>query len=46
MSTYGKAKRDIQRWLSGDKSAYLTTMFDLYKLPGDEPYRKTCPNLP
>ena len=37
MTTYIKAKRDIQRWLSSDSAAYLTTMFDLYKLPGDFP---------
>ena len=37
MTTYGKAKRDIQRWLLEDKTAYLTTMFDLYKLPTDFP---------
>jgi len=37
MTTYGKAKRDIQRWLLEDKTAYLTTMFDFYKLPTDFP---------
>lgn len=37
MVTYGKAKRDIQRWLAEDRAAYLTTMFDLYKLPNDFP---------
>jgi hypothetical protein len=37
MTNYGKAKRDIQRWLAEDKTAYVTTMFDLYRLPGDFP---------
>lgn len=33
MTTYARAKEDIRRWLLEDSSAYLTTMFDLYKLP-------------
>lgn len=37
MTTYARAKGDIQRWLLEDQSAYLTTMFDLHKLPGDFP---------
>ena len=37
MTTYAKARRDIRRWLLEDPSAYLTTMFDLYKLPPDFP---------
>lgn len=37
ITSYTKAKRDMQRWLSEDKTAYLTTMFDLYKLPTDFP---------
>jgi len=37
MTNYAKAKRDIQRWLAEDRNAYLTTMFDLYKLPADFP---------
>ncbi|MEA3342306.1 MAG: DUF4276 family protein [Chloroflexota bacterium] len=37
MTTYTRARRDIRRWLSEDPSAYLTTMFDLYKLPPDFP---------
>lgn len=37
MTTYTRAKRDIQRWLSEDRTAYLTTMFDLYQLPDDFP---------
>jgi hypothetical protein len=39
MTTYGRARRDIQRWLSEDRKAYLTTMFDLYQLPDDFPNR-------
>jgi hypothetical protein len=37
MTSYAKARGDIQRWLSGDRSAYVTTMFDLYALPSDFP---------
>jgi hypothetical protein len=37
MTTYARARRDIRRWLLEDSSAYLTTMFDLYKLPSDFP---------
>ena len=34
---FGKVRRDINRWLTEDNSAYLTTMFDLYALPDDFP---------
>ncbi len=34
---YNKAKEDINRWISEDTDAYLTTMFDLYALPGNFP---------
>ena len=37
MSTYARAKGDIERWLKEDRGAYLTTMFDLYGLPDDFP---------
>lgn len=37
MSTYARAKGDIERWLKEDRKAYLTTMFDLYGLPEDFP---------
>lgn len=37
ITTYAKARRDMQRWLLEDKTAYLTTMFDLYKLPTEFP---------
>jgi len=39
MTTYLKAKRDIQRWLKEDKNqdVRFTTMFDLYRLPEDFP---------
>ena len=29
LKTYEKAKRDIVRWLAQDKSAYVSTLFDL-----------------
>lgn len=37
ITSYAKAKRDIERWLKEDREAYLTTMFDLYGLPDDFP---------
>lgn len=39
LTSYQKAKNDIQRWLKEDKNAnvYFTTMFDLYALPTDFP---------
>ena len=37
MTTYKKAKNDILRWLKADKSAYVTTMFDFFRLPTDFP---------
>jgi len=37
MTTFGKARGDIERWLKEDKTAHLTTMFDLYGLPKDFP---------
>jgi hypothetical protein len=37
MSTYARAKGDIERWLKQDRAAYFTTMFDLYGLPDDFP---------
>lgn len=37
MTSYVRAKRDIERWLKQDQTAYVTTMFDLYRLPEDFP---------
>ena len=34
---FNKAKEDINRWISEDNDAYLTTMFDLYALPENFP---------
>jgi hypothetical protein len=34
---YAKAQGDMRRWLLEDKTAYLTSMFDLYKLPANFP---------
>ena len=39
ITSYQKAKNDIQRWLTEDQSAYLTTMFDFYYLPKNFPGR-------
>jgi Domain of unknown function (DUF4276) len=35
--SYGRAKKDIQRWIKQDKNASVTTMFDYYALPEDFP---------
>lgn len=37
MTSYAKARRDIIRWLKQERQAYVTTMFDLYRLPQDFP---------
>ena len=37
LSIYPKVKRDLGHWLAEDRTAYLTTMFDLYRLPADFP---------
>ena len=37
VTTYEKIKNDILRWIKQDKGAYVTTMFDLYRLPSDFP---------
>jgi hypothetical protein len=34
---YGKARRDLERWMAEDATASFTTMFDLYALPADFP---------
>jgi hypothetical protein len=34
---YGKARRDLERWMAEDAGAVFTTMFDLYALPEDFP---------
>lgn len=37
MTSYARMKRDIERWIKGDRTAHFTTMFDLYGLPTDFP---------
>lgn len=37
MTSYVKARHDILCWLAQDQHAYVTTMFDLYRLPQDFP---------
>jgi hypothetical protein len=34
---FSKALRDLQRWMAEDRTAFFTTMFDLYALPTDFP---------
>ena len=41
MTKYSKAKKDIKHWPSQDQKAYVSTMFDLYRLPDDFPGMKT-----
>ncbi|MHB1654153.1 MAG: DUF4276 family protein [Desulfitobacteriaceae bacterium] len=40
LSKYEKAKNDIVRWLKQDTQAFLTTMFDFYRLPENFPGKK------
>ena len=35
--SYQKAKRDIVSWLKEDTHAYVTTMFDFFRIPSDFP---------
>jgi hypothetical protein len=37
---YDHLKKDVVRWLQQDGTAYVTTMVDLYALPGDFPNRE------
>jgi len=37
LANYSLPKRDIEMWLSHDRTAWLTTMFDFYRLPSDFP---------
>jgi hypothetical protein len=40
VTTYAKIKNDVLRWLAEDNTAYLSTFFDLYRLPHDFPQFK------
>ena len=40
---YAQPKWDIRQWMREEKSAYCTTMFDLYALPTDFPGMKSVP---
>jgi hypothetical protein len=42
--TYGRIKRDIKRKCLEDKTAFVTTMLDLYGLPKDFPGKNSLPN--
>ena len=48
LTSYQKAKNDIQRWLKEDQNrdVYFTTMFDLYGLPSDFPAYSETSALP
>lgn len=37
LANYSLPKRDIEKWLAEDSTAWLTTMFDFYRLPSDFP---------
>jgi hypothetical protein len=43
---YGKARRDLERWMAEDSGAVFTTMFDLYALPADFPGYEEARRLP
>lgn len=43
---YARARKDILRWLSHDKNAFVSTMFDLYALPQDFPGYQNALRLP
>lgn len=43
MYDYARPKWDIQQWMSKEKTAYCTTMFDLYALPTDFPGMNDIP---
>jgi hypothetical protein len=46
VTTYAKIKNDVLRWLAEDSSAYLSTFFDLYRLPDDFPRFKELQKKP
>jgi hypothetical protein len=37
LSSFDRARRDLERWMKEDYSAVFSTMFDLYALPDDFP---------
>lgn len=44
LTTYAQALNDISNWLKSDSDAYVTTMFDYYRLPNDFPQYAECMN--
>jgi hypothetical protein len=46
VTTYAKIKNDVLRWLAEDSGAYLSTFFDLYRLPNDFPQFKEAQKKP
>jgi hypothetical protein len=46
VTTYAKIKNDVLRWLAEDSTAYLSTFFDLYRLPNDFPQFKEAMKKP
>ncbi|HLO85358.1 MAG TPA: DUF4276 family protein [Nostocaceae cyanobacterium] len=42
--SYGKIKKQLERKCLEDKTAFVTTMFDLYSLPKDFPGKTSLPN--
>ncbi len=43
MYDYARSKWDIQQWMKKERTAYCTTMFDLYALPTDFPGMNDIP---
>lgn len=42
---YPKLRKDVSNWLKQDRHAFVTTMVDLYALPGDFPQREEAAGL-
>ena len=45
ITSYSKAKKDIQIWMKQEKDAWFSTMFDLYALPKDFPGMSMSKNI-
>lgn len=45
LQRYAQAKTDIERLISSQPEAYISTMFDLFRLPKDFPNKDECTTL-
>ncbi len=46
LRTYQSLRKDLQKWMSEDNSAWLTTMVDLHRLPADFPGYQAAAQCP